>query len=185
MISQEITLQPIFEIPPDDLVNLYVENRTFLEPYEPKRPDIYFTRAGQIELLNNARRLWEEDSAYTFAICAHRGDHATPVPIGRMSLSNVVRGSWHSCTVGYFVSQHANNRGIATQAFTQAVRFAFQDAKLHRVQAAIMPRNIASLRVVEKVGFHYEGLAKYYLNINGVWEDPRIYSVTPELWTGR
>lgn len=180
--ANEVLLRPLFEVPVDEVVQVYTDNRAFLEPYEPPRPDSYFTVAGQTELLANTERLWQTGNQYTFAICQPTKKGQRDAMVGRIALSNVVRGAWHSCTVGYFVSQRCNGQGIATQALTQAVDFAFSTAELHRVQAAIMPRNKPSLRVVEKVGFHYEGLAKYYLNIDGVWEDHAIYSVTTELW---
>ncbi|WAH42774.1 GNAT family N-acetyltransferase [Alicyclobacillus fastidiosus] len=183
--ANDVLLRPLFEVPVDEVVRLYIDNRTFLKPFEPPRPDAYFTRGGQRELLDTAERLWQGGSAYTFAICRRAENDQPSSMVGRLTLSNIVRGAWHSCTVGYFVSQRCNGQGIATQALSHAVDFAFQTAELHRVQAAIMPRNKASIRVVEKVGFHCEGLAKYYLNINGIWENHAIYSVTQELWPPR
>jgi ribosomal-protein-alanine N-acetyltransferase len=103
--------------------------------------------------------------------------------IGRLSLSNVVRGGWHNATVGYFVDEANNGRGVATEALKLAVDFGFQTASLHRIQAGVMPHNVASIRVVEKAGFRYEGLALRYLCINGVWEDHNIYAVTAEEWS--
>lgn len=64
-----------------------------------------------------------------------------------------------------------------------ALRFAFAEAGLHRVQAAVMPRNGASIRVLEKTGFRREGLSLRYLQINGVWEDHLIFAITREEWT--
>lgn len=69
-----------------------------------------------------------------------------------------------------------------TEAVTLAVRYCFNDAGLHRVQAAVMPRNAASIRVLEKAGFRYEGFSEYYLKINGNWEHHNIYSLTREYW---
>lgn len=61
-----------------------------------------------------------------------------------------------------------------------AVTFAFDEVNLHRVQAAVMPKNVGSIRVLEKAEFQYEGYAEYYLKINGVWEHHNIYSITRE-----
>lgn len=97
-----------------------------------------------------------------------------------MNLSNVVRGAWGNCTIGYFVDHGRNGLGYATEAVGLAVRFAFDHAGLHRVQAAVMPRNVRSIRVVEKNGFRYEGLARRYLQIDGRWEDHNIYAITVE-----
>ncbi len=77
-----------------------------------------------------------------------------------------------------------NGRGYMTEAVRCAVRFAFEDANLHRVQAGVMPRNPGSIRVLEKVGFRYEGFARHYLQIDGVWEHHNLYAVTRESWPG-
>lgn len=73
-------------------------------------------------------------------------------------------------------------RGYATAAVRQAVTFALGPAGLHRVQAAIIPRNARSVGVVRRLGFRLEGRALRYLKINGVWEDHDIYAVTGEEW---
>ncbi len=84
--------------------------------------------------------------------------------------------------MGYFLDEKYNGKGITTEAVRLAIGFAFGSAKLHRVQAAVMPRNLGSIRVLEKVGFRYDGFSAYYLQINGVWEDHNLYSITRECW---
>jgi [ribosomal protein S5]-alanine N-acetyltransferase len=96
----------------------------------------------------------------------------------------VVRGPWQNATLGYWIDKHAGGRGHATRAVRLAVRFAFEHAGLHRVQPAIIPRNVRSVRVAEKVGFRLEGRALRYLKINGVWEDHDVYALTVEDWEG-
>lgn len=185
--ATHIHLVPLFTRTPHEVVEVYRANQSFLKPYEPLRTSAYFTVDGQRQLLANAARLWEQDEAYTFGICL-KESFAIPASdalVGRITLSNVVRGSFQSCTVGYFVSQHVNGRGIATEALRQVVDFAFARVDLHRVQAAVMPRNEKSRRVVEKVGFSFEGLAKHYLQIHGVWEDHHIFSITRESWSAK
>ena len=86
--------------------------------------------------------------------------------------------------LGYFVSERHNGHGYATTAVRQAVDFAFEELGLHRVQAAVVPRNAGSIRVLEKAAFREEGLALRYLQIAGVWEDHRVYAVTVEEWPG-
>jgi [ribosomal protein S5]-alanine N-acetyltransferase len=95
-----------------------------------------------------------------------------------------VRGPWQNATLGYWVDEHAGGRGHATRAVRLALRYAFEEVGLHRVQPAIIPRNIRSLRVAEKVGFRREGRALRYLKINGTWEDHEIYALTAEDWEG-
>ena len=100
--------------------------------------------------------------------------------IGDVHLSHIVRGVMHSCFLGYKTDQSEINKGYMTEALEASIRFAFEDLKLHRIEAGIMPRNIASQRVVEKLGFEREGLSRRYIWINGVWEDHLRYALLNE-----
>ncbi|MFN2594640.1 MAG: GNAT family N-acetyltransferase [Actinomycetota bacterium] len=162
-----------------EVLDLRLRNRKFVAPFEPRRPETHFTLKTQVRLLEDEERAWKGGLQYVFGIFDNLSDEL----IGRISMSNVVRGGWHNATVGYFVDQANNGRGVATEALKLAVNFAFHRASLHRVQAGIMPRNASSIRVVEKVGFRFEGVALRYLSINGVWEDHNIYAVTAEEWS--
>lgn len=161
------------------LYSLRVRDREFLLPFEPVQPDSHFTLKGQKEIIQKVILNRKKDAEYGFGIFLTKTDRL----IGRVNLSNIVHGAWQNCTIGYFLDQELQGQGYMTEAVKLAVRFAFDEAHLHRVQAAIMPRNIASARVVEKAGFRYEGLSKHYLKINGVWEDHRIYAITKEDFT--
>ncbi|RXT03876.1 GNAT family N-acetyltransferase [Ammoniphilus sp. CFH 90114] len=174
-----IDLRPLQMKDVSSLLELRSRNRKFLEPYEPKQRESHFTVDVQTEVIEQAMRNWEQDLGYSFGIFLKENGCL----IGRVNLSNVVRGAWRSCTIGYFLDEDYNGKGIMTEAVGLVVDFAFSKVDLHRVQAGVMPQNLPSIRVLEKVGFRYEGLAKYYLNINGNWEDHNIYSITKEFWS--
>jgi [ribosomal protein S5]-alanine N-acetyltransferase len=163
-----------------ELLDLIVRNREFLRPWDPIRPASWFTLASVHAELARANADRRADRGYVFGIRERDGGAL----VGRIALSNVVRGAWQNATVGYFVGREHNGLGYATAAMGAALRFAFGPAGLHRVQAAIMPRNVASIRVVEKNGFRFEGLARRYLQIAGTWEDHNVYAVTVEEWPG-
>ena len=91
--------------------------------------------------------------------------------IGSIGLNNVVWGAFRSAFLGYKLEEPRQGRGYMTMAVDMVVRHAFEDLGLHRIEANVMPRNKASLRVLEKNGYQAEGLARHYLNICGVWED--------------
>jgi [ribosomal protein S5]-alanine N-acetyltransferase len=91
-----------------------------------------------------------------------------------------VRRVFQNAHLGYAVTEAANGRGYATEAVQEATRIAFEELGLHRVQAAVIPRNDASIRVLEKAGFRREGFAERYLLINGAWEDHLVFAVTRE-----
>jgi ribosomal-protein-alanine N-acetyltransferase len=147
---------------------LRMANRDHTGPWDPLRDESFYTE-----------RSWAAGNAYAFAVLdVDERDRL----IGRVALSNVVRGPWQNATLGYWIDQAAGGRGHATRAVRLAVRFAFEHAGLHRVQPAIIPRNTRSVRVAERVGFRLEGRALRYLKINGVWEDHDVYALTVEDW---
>jgi ribosomal-protein-alanine N-acetyltransferase len=162
-----------------ELVESRMRNRAFLSEWEPTREESFFTPAGQARELALDDAAWRTATGFPFAVLdAGAGDRL----IGRVALANVVRGVWQNATLGYWISEDAGGRGHATAAVGLVLRFAFEVAGLHRVQPAIMPRNVRSRRVVEKCGFRHEGVALRYLRINGAWEDHDMYAMTAEDW---
>ncbi|GAA4715197.1 GNAT family N-acetyltransferase [Brevibacillus fulvus] len=178
--EQDIFIRPYELTDVAALLALRLRNRTFLEPFEPVRSDLFFTAEEQQKQVESARADFARGSAFAFAIFLTDNQQM----IGRVALSNVVRGAWQNATIGYFLDQQHNGKGYMTQAVKLALRYAFREANLHRVQAAIMPRNLPSIKVVQKAGFRYEGTSLRYLLINGVWEDHHIYALTSEEWDG-
>jgi ribosomal-protein-alanine N-acetyltransferase len=160
-------------------LQLRIANRDHTGPWDPVRDESFYTEAGQRLELDLDQRSWSAGTAYAFGVLdLDAGDRL----IGRVALSNVVRGPWQNATLGYWIDKDALGRGHATRAVRLALRFAFEHAGLHRVQPAIIPRNARSVRVAEKVGFRLEGRALRYLKINGVWEDHDVYALTLEDW---
>jgi ribosomal-protein-alanine N-acetyltransferase len=104
---------------------------------------------------------------------------------GEINLNSLQRGPFQSCYVGYWIDEAMAGNGYVPEAFVVATRFAFEDLHLHRVQAAIVPRNTASRRVVEKLDLRDEGTAERYLEINGTWEDHIRFAMTAEEWDTR
>ena len=149
-----------------------VENRAFLEQWEPVRDEVWFTLEAQLADINAAVADEAADRRYAFGI--FRGDEL----VGRITLNQVVRGVFQNAYLGYSIAQRWNGHGFATGGVAHVLEYAFGDAGLHRVQAAVMPRNAGSIRVLEKNGFREEGYAVGYLCINGVWEDHRIFART-------
>jgi ribosomal-protein-alanine N-acetyltransferase len=162
------------------MLELRVRNDDFLRPFEPLKPPGYLTLAAQRQEIERGAHDRRADRGYAFGIFTTESDEL----IGRIALSNVARGAWQNATLGYFVDEAHTNRGHCTEAVGLVVEFAFIYANLHRVQAAVLLRNAASTRVLEKNGFRFEGTSKNYLRINGVWEDHHVYALTLEDWEG-
>lgn len=97
---------------------------------------------------------------------------------GQLTLGNVVRGALRSAWVGYWVDSELTGRGVATGAVALAVDHAFGPVGLHRIEATVQPDNLASLRVLDKLGFREEGLLRGYLEVAGGWRDHRLLAIT-------
>ena len=158
------------------LLELRTRNREFFAPYEPVREREWSTLAGQQAEIARDHLRWERDEAYAFLIMQRPGDTLA----GWLAISNISRGAWQNATMGYAVDEFAGGRGVASEAVALALEFAFGELGLHRVQAAVLPRNARSARVLEKNGLRPEGRARRYLQIAGRWEDHDLYALTAE-----
>lgn len=158
-------------------------NRGWLLKWEPKpppgAPDDTESRPAFVARCGAREREWQMGSGYGFGIFV--GERFA----GELNLSGVQRGPFQNAYVGYWIDEaHAGN-GYVPEALVVAARFAFEELGLHRLQVAIIPRNRASRRVVEKLELRDEGIAHRYLAINGVWEDHIRYALTAEEWAER
>jgi ribosomal-protein-alanine N-acetyltransferase len=104
---------------------------------------------------------------------------------GEITLSSIQRGPFQNGSIGYWIDEELAGSGLIPEAVVVVLEFAFQTLRLHRIEVAIIPRNEASRRVVEKLGLRNEGVALGYLEINGEWEDHVRYAMTAEEWARR
>lgn len=152
----------------ESVVDYYKRNRAFLEDFEPMRNEEFFSGKYQQEILKNEMLAYKEKTSFRFYIMPI--EHPTKI-IGIIGLNNVVWGAFCSAFLGYKLDKDYLNRGYMSSAVELLTKYAFEKLGLHRIEANVMPKNKASLRVLEKNGFVNEGISKYYLNINGIWED--------------
>jgi len=160
----------------DAVVRLIESSREHLIPWwanaeaqdaEGFDPSLFFDRVLASARLPASRR---------FLMCLRETDEI----VGAVSLGNIVRGPFESCTIGYWCGAAHARRGYTTEGVALALRVAFRELRLHRAEANIMPRNEPSTRLVRRLGFRDEGLAKRYLRINYAWEDHVRWGMTIE-----
>jgi [ribosomal protein S5]-alanine N-acetyltransferase len=162
-------------ITPEDapaLAQLLRLNRDFLAPWEPLRDDDFFTEDRQLVLIQDALREHQEGRNLPLVIVDGSGG-----VVGRITLNNIVRGAFQSCSVGYWVGEAAGGRGVATAALKQVISVAFGELGLHRLQAETLQHNVASQTVLERNGFVRIGMAPAYLKIAGRWQDFVLYQL--------
>ena len=143
----------------------------YLQPWEPLWPEDDLTRAAYKRRLAIYQRELDAGNAWPFFVFT---DHGRTL-VGAITLSNVRRGVADTGTVGYWIGRPFAGRGLATAAVRALTGFAFKELNLHRVEAACVPHNTASRRVLEKAGFEHEGRARAYLKINGAWADHLLF----------
>lgn len=150
------------------VLEYYLRNKDFLEEWEAIKLDCYYTYDYQELIIERELKSIEEGSALRLWIFK-KGDNSRT--IGCIAFNNIIKGAFLSCHLGYKMDKDEINKGYISEAIKKGIEIAFEDMKLHRIEANIMPKNKRSMRVVEKLGFYNEGLAKKYLKINGKWED--------------
>jgi [ribosomal protein S5]-alanine N-acetyltransferase len=147
-------------------------SRDFLTPWEPTWPADDLTRAAFRRRIKRYTEDQRGDLAYPFFI-VRRSDQ---VLVGGLTLSNIRRGCAQAGSLGYWMGAPYANRGYMTAAVIALIPFAFGTLRLHRVEAACIPSNAASVRLLERTGFRREGFARQYLCIDGVWQDHLLYA---------
>ena len=152
---------------------LRAESRAFLTPWEPTWPADDLTRTAFRRRIRRYQSETREDHAYPFFIF-RQSDGAL---LGGITLSNVTRGMTQTATIGYWMGQRHAGQGAMSRAVRAIVPFAFSTLHLHRIEAACLPHNGASMRLLEKVGFRREGLARGLVCINGRWQDHIVFAL--------
>ncbi|MFZ0383869.1 MAG: GNAT family N-acetyltransferase [Solirubrobacteraceae bacterium] len=151
------------------LLDLLSTNREFLAPWQPIRDAEHFTLAGQRAEIE--KLLGDQQRGLTVAHVILDEDRI----IGRVTLSNIVRGPFQSCNLGYWIGRADNGRGHATRAVADLTVLAFSELDLHRIEAGTLSHNIASQRVLERNAFERFGLARRYLRIAWHWQDHILF----------
>jgi ribosomal-protein-alanine N-acetyltransferase len=153
--------------------------RDWLVPWEPRSkgaplaPEDAVSFAARCGMRERERQL---GSGFGFGIFfEHRF-------AGEVTLSSIQRGPFQNGSIGYWIDQQVAGKGLIPEAVVCVLKFAFETLRLHRIEVAVIPRNRASRRVIEKLGMRSEGVALGFLEINGAWEDHVRYAMTAEEW---
>jgi len=155
------------------LFDLHLRNRELFQKYSPTFPEGFYTLNSKNNDIINLIKERAEDKKYSFGVFLKEEG----ILVGDVTLFHIFRGPLQKCLIGYTLDKQYNGRGFATEAVSLAVKYAFDELKLHRVEAGVMLTNIGSMRVLEKAGFHREGIERKGVKINGNWEDHQIFAI--------
>ena len=148
-------------------------SRSFLEPWEPRWAPDELERAGWRQRLARYRQDYAQGNAIAFFLF----ENASNRLVGGITLGNIRHGVSQSAHIGYWVGERYAGQGLMVDAVLLLSRYAFDTMRLHRLEAACIPDNIRSARVLEKAGFRREGLLRSFLRINGEWHDHYLYAL--------
>ena len=151
------------------LADAYRRNRDHLAPWEPERTEEFYTVERQSQIIDSKLAQHSAGSEVPFVLL-----DADRV-IGALTLTGIVRGPFLSAHLGYWVDKDHNGRGVGSAAVAFAVDFSRRELGLHRLQAATLPHNAASQKILKRAGFEEIGHAPSYLRIGGFWQDHVLY----------
>lgn len=176
--SERVTLRPPEKKDWHEWAMLRSQNRAFLQPWEPTwdedcLQEDYFERR-----INRLSREWHADRAYTFLVIHNESEKI----IGGININSVCRGAAQFASLGYWIAQHQQGHGYMAETIRIICAYAFENRKLHRLNAACLPENTRSRSLLERSGFKEEGFAARYITIDGLWRDHVLYGLPVEEW---
>ena len=179
LVTPRLVLRPPRTGDVTEIRRLLRANHEHLRPWNPAPPPgedpSSITEVSKTVL--RQRRDWKHGASFVFMVAMRDRPERL---VGKVALNGVMRGAMYGAYLGYWMAGDQQGKGLCTEGITAVLDFAFGSAGLHRIQAAIMPRNERSLRVIEKLSFRREGYAERYLQIAGKWEDHILFARTRE-----
>lgn len=148
-------------------------NKDYLVPFEPRwhaeaLDEKFFQRR-----IARQHKEWKEGRAYSFLIT----DRQTNEIIGGININHVCRGAAQSGSLGYWIDEKRQGQGFTAESLRLVIDFAFDQIGLYRLNAACLPHNTRSINLLSKAGFAEEGFARNYIQINGKWEDHKLFGL--------
>ena len=185
--GKRVVLRPLAPSDFDTWREVRLHNEAWLVPWEPRRPaslpDPTRDRHAYEARCSARERERATDHAYPFGLFLGGAPGADGLRlIGEVNINNVTRGALQSATIGYWVDQRHAGHAYVAEGVVVAMRYAFEQLGLHRLEICIVPRNTNSRRVMEKLDVREEGVALRFLEIAGTWEDHVRYGITVEEW---
>ena len=161
------------------IVACLLENADHLRPYEPRRSPRILTHEHWEAEVALAREEFRRDVSVRLFLFSAAGSSRV---VGTANLRGITRGAAHFGHIGYGLAQAEQGKGLMREALQSLIAYAFGPLRLHRLQAAYVPTNERSGRLLRRLGFSVEGYARDYLQIDGRWEDHILTGLVNPAW---
>jgi ribosomal-protein-alanine N-acetyltransferase len=182
LVTERTIIAPASEVYASALTAYFTRNRDHFARWEPRRPPEFYEEAWWRERTIADTRASFEDRGYR-CVVVPRDDRSRV--IGMLHFANVVRGAFHSCHLGFSIDGAHQGKGIMREALERAIAWAFDDLRLHRIEANHRPENTRSAALLERLGFVPIGYARDYLLIDGEWRDHVLTARVNDRWSPR
>ncbi|WP_374633023.1 GNAT family N-acetyltransferase [Ferrovibrio sp.] len=171
LVGQRLYLRQPLSADFETWAALRAVSRGHLQPWEPSWAEDALSRDGFRRRLAWFEKIKRQESGEAFFLFARRDDSL----LGGITLSNIRRGAAQCGELGYWIGQPYAGQGLMGEALRLMMQHCFGGLNLHRLEAATLPENVPSQRLLLRAGFQAEGIARQFLKINGVWRDHRMY----------
>ncbi|MEX3813560.1 GNAT family N-acetyltransferase [Paraburkholderia sp. BR13439] len=173
ILTARLKLVPACEQFTHELHEYSIENRAHLQPWEPLRAESFFEKKSVSRRLS----MMAHNNNSGVAVHLLLFSPGTGEIVGECNFTNIVRGPFQACHLGFSLAKRFEGQGLMREALTSAITYIFDEIGLHRIMANFRPENVRSEQLLKRLGFEREGLARSYLRINGVWVDHVLTSL--------
>ncbi|NDL62580.1 ribosomal protein S5-alanine N-acetyltransferase [Acerihabitans arboris] len=178
LVTTRLVVRLVHERDAYRLAEYYAGNQAYLKPWEPVRDESHCFPSGWQARLGLITEMHRQGTAYYFILL----DPEENEVYGVANFSNVLRGSFHACFLGYSLGEKWQGQGLMYEALQSAIRYMQRHQQMHRIMANYMPHNQRSGNLLTRLGFEREGYAKDYLLIDGQWRDHILTALTYTDW---
>lgn len=172
--TKHLELKILDDTKAEQVLKFYLDNQEIFEEYETDRPPQFYTEDFQRLLLESEYNLAVKQTFLRFWVYEKGQPNQI---IGTVSFHNIRRGFYQCCEIGYKFDKRYWGRGYAKESISKCIWVAFEELRLHRMEACVLPRNTASRRLLKSLGFELEGIKKQSVKLHGVWQDHELYAL--------
>ena len=174
LITNRLILQIEDSSKAEKVLDFYIRNRELFERFEPTRPKNFYTLSYQMASMNYEYS--EIMQGKTLRYYIYRQEQPDTI-IGTVNFSHIQHGPFSKASIGYKLDAACQGNGYALEACQAAVPVLFSNYKIHRIEARVAPENIASIKLLEHLGFRYEGIEYQGVEVNGIFKDHYRYGL--------